>query len=144
MKLYWHWHYWMHVQLWLNFFQRFSNWWHSVCLDTGWGWTMQSWPKKNTLPCKLKENVWFVASMLRWKLSSNYIYEDYWINMCFTMVAILYFEMFDMRWFKYHFVAIIGTKSWPQDKAQHICLEVKFMITLSRPLDYTYIFVYCL
>lgn len=44
--------------------------------------------------------------------------------------------------FKYHLVAIIGTKSWPQDKAQHICLEVKFSITLSRPLEYAYIYVY--
>ena len=44
--------------------------------------------------------------------------------------------------FKYHLAAIIGTKSWPQDKAQHICLEVKSSITLSRPLEYTYIYVY--
>ena len=68
-------------------FQKFSNWWHSPCLDTGWGWTMQSWPKKSTSPCKLQENISFVVAILRWKFSSNYICEDYFI-MCFTMIAV--------------------------------------------------------
>ena len=43
--------------------------------------------------------------------------------------------------FKYHLVAIIGTKSWPQDKAQHICLEVKFSITLDIKASRIYIHI---